>query len=61
MISTFWASKKNALYPEPIQIDAAQYKPLSRGNKTDVVEKGYAIIVAVQNTGYQNAQLSQRI
>jgi hypothetical protein len=31
MISTSSTSEKNALGPEPIQIDAARYKPLSQG------------------------------
>jgi hypothetical protein len=33
MISASSDSKKNASSPEPIQIDTAQYKPLSQGKK----------------------------
>jgi hypothetical protein len=33
MISTSSATEKNASGPEPMQIDAAQYKPLSQGEK----------------------------
>jgi hypothetical protein len=31
-----------------------------KGKMTDVVEKGYAFIVAVQNTSYQSIQVNQR-
>jgi hypothetical protein len=33
MISTSSVSEKNASGPEPMQIDAARYKPLSQGEK----------------------------
>jgi hypothetical protein len=61
MISTFSVLEKNTSGPELMQIDAAQYKPFLQGKMTNIVEKGYDIIVATQNTCYQSIQLSQRV
>ena len=40
-----------------MQLDINHYH---KGKRIDVIEKGYAIIMAIQNTGYQSVQLSQR-
>jgi hypothetical protein len=40
MISTSSILEKNASGPEPMQIDAAQYKPLSQGKKDKSHQEG---------------------
>jgi hypothetical protein len=52
--STSLASEKNISGLEPIQIDAARYKPLSQEKRTNVVKKSYVFIVAIHNPSYHS-------
>jgi hypothetical protein len=52
MISTSSASVKNVSVPEPMRIDATQYKPLLQGKNDRCCWEGLCIIVADQNTSY---------